>query len=79
MSEETLENDADFGRLPFDNFSSQTNATFIRFCSGSTSAVQEHWDFNAAGDSQEQWERLVWEWQKLTLLERWVSPSFPSL
>ncbi|UDD63945.1 hypothetical protein AFCA_011196 [Aspergillus flavus] len=30
MSEETLENDADFGRLPFDNFSSQTNATFIR-------------------------------------------------
>ena len=42
-----------------------------------TSAVQERWDTNAAGDSQEQWERLVWEWQKLTLLERWVSPSFP--
>ncbi|KAK6819065.1 hypothetical protein RU639_008175 [Aspergillus parasiticus] len=53
MSEETLENDANFGRLPFDNF------------------ISERWDFNVAGDSQEQWERLVWEWQKLTLLERW--------
>ncbi|KAF7176521.1 hypothetical protein CNMCM7691_002839 [Aspergillus felis] len=56
MSEDTLENDADFGRLPFDMF---------------ISVVQERWDTNAAGDSQEQWERLVWEWQKLTLLERW--------
>ncbi|OOO06657.1 hypothetical protein F9C07_2262210 [Aspergillus flavus] len=63
MSEETLENDADFGRLPFDNFSSQTNATFIRFCSGLTSAVQERWDFNAAGDSQEQWERLPYQYR----------------
>ncbi|EAW23689.1 uncharacterized protein NFIA_032530 [Aspergillus fischeri NRRL 181] len=53
MSEEILENRADYGCLPFDLF------------------VSERWDHDASGDSQEQWERLVWEWQKLTLLERW--------
>jgi hypothetical protein len=39
--------------------------------------TQEHWDHDTAEDSQEQWERLVWEWQKLTLIKRWVCPSFP--
>ncbi|KAF7168429.1 hypothetical protein CNMCM5623_001482 [Aspergillus felis] len=53
MTGETLENDADYGRLPFDLF------------------VLERWDHDTAENSQEQWERLVWEWQKLTLIERW--------
>ncbi|RLL93600.1 hypothetical protein CFD26_102089 [Aspergillus turcosus] len=54
MSGETLEDKADYGRLPFDIF------------------ISERWDHDAAADSeQEQWERLVWEWQKLTLVERW--------
>ncbi|KAL4971188.1 hypothetical protein BDW66DRAFT_165990 [Aspergillus desertorum] len=55
MSGVTLEDEADYGRLPFDIF------------------VSDRWDHNhnATRDSQEQWERLVWEWKSLTLIERY--------
>ncbi|KAL5044788.1 hypothetical protein BDW71DRAFT_208915 [Aspergillus fruticulosus] len=55
MSGVTLEEEADYGRLPFDIF------------------VSDRWDHNhnATRDSQEQWERLVWEWESLTLIERY--------
>ncbi|KAL5363783.1 hypothetical protein BJX96DRAFT_122316 [Aspergillus floccosus] len=32
--------------------------------------LSERWD-NTTSNSWEQWERLVWEWQDLTLMERW--------
>ncbi|KAL4997572.1 hypothetical protein BDV10DRAFT_91881 [Aspergillus recurvatus] len=53
MSGVTLEEEADYGRLPFDIF------------------LSDRWDPNATGDSREQWERLVWEWESLTLIERY--------
>ncbi|KAF4152173.1 hypothetical protein CNMCM6936_002444 [Aspergillus lentulus] len=40
-------------------------------CHSTSSFRSERWDHDTAEDSQEQWERLVREWQKLTLIERW--------
>lgn len=42
----------------------------VRFCSDL--GMQDRWDHNATGDSREQWVRLVWEWESLTLTERYV-------
>ncbi|GAQ10809.1 hypothetical protein ALT_8130 [Aspergillus lentulus] len=40
-------------------------------CHSTSSFRSERWDRDTAEDSQEQWERPVWECQKLTLIERW--------
>ncbi|KAG2412419.1 hypothetical protein HFD88_009976 [Aspergillus terreus] len=53
MSGEVLEEQAGYGRLPFDIF------------------LSDRWDHNVTGDSREQWERLVWEWERMTLIERY--------
>ncbi|KAL5360514.1 hypothetical protein BJX96DRAFT_175370 [Aspergillus floccosus] len=53
-SGEALEEQAGYGRLPFDIF------------------LQDRWDHNATGDNREQWERLVWDWESLTLMGRYV-------
>ncbi|KAL4760969.1 uncharacterized protein BDW70DRAFT_136545 [Aspergillus foveolatus] len=49
--------DTQFGLLPFDLFG------------------LEKWDYNTpAGEegSKRQWEQLAWEYQRLTLFQRWV-------
>ncbi|KAL4971827.1 hypothetical protein BDW66DRAFT_163373 [Aspergillus desertorum] len=33
--------------------------------------LSDLWDHNATRDSREEWERLVWEWESLTLMERY--------
>ena len=49
----------------------------VRFCSDL--GTQDRWDHNTTKDSREQWERLVWEWESLTLMERYVCFSlFPA-
>ncbi|CBF76147.1 predicted protein [Aspergillus nidulans FGSC A4] len=55
MSGVILEEEADYGCFPFDIF------------------VSDRWDHNhnATRDGQEQWEQLVWEWESLTLTERY--------
>jgi hypothetical protein len=60
-----LENDTNFSRLLAEIIS----VGFPKLMPYSSSSVlvrpgiQEHWDTNAAGNNQEQWERLVWKWQ----------------
>lgn len=77
MSDVTLEEDADYGRLPFDIFVSVSifPQSPVRFCSDL--GTQDRWDHNYTGDSREQWERLVWEWESLTLIERYVCSFIP--
>ncbi|KAL4902111.1 hypothetical protein BDW74DRAFT_187067 [Aspergillus multicolor] len=57
MSDVPLEEEADYGRLAFDLF------------------VSERWDHNANAnatrESRDQWEQLVWQWESLTLIERY--------
>lgn len=70
MSGATLESNADYGKLPFDIFCSVGFA-----CSWLRSFLilaQEPWNLDSPTDSWEQWEQIVWEWQELTLMERWV-------
>jgi hypothetical protein len=68
MSED-LKKEAQYGRLAFDNFAlvrtpPPTSLPHL--------TSQEHWSNDPSKTSEQKWEELVWEYQKLTLIQRWV-------
>jgi hypothetical protein len=69
MSED-LKKDAQYGRLAFDNFALVRPPHHPPLIPHLT--FQEHWSNDPSKTSKQQWEELVWEYQKLTLIQRWV-------
>ncbi|PKY05238.1 hypothetical protein P168DRAFT_252492, partial [Aspergillus campestris IBT 28561] len=61
MSAEELENEAEYGRLPFDIFLSVSISLSPRLYSDLTGKQQERWHHNATGDTREHWERLPYQ------------------
>ena len=71
MSMEHLELDADYGALSFDYYI-LVGSSIHPVSTNRDSHRQDHWKEDSPENGQQQWERLVWEYQRLSLKERYV-------
>lgn len=79
MANETLDPEAEYGRLAFDAFAlvRPTAAVSVWCNADMLTGDQEKWDYSAPTTSdQKQWEQLVYKYLALKPLERFVSRHF---
>jgi hypothetical protein len=69
MSEDEFEEGAEYGALPFDYYIAVSLFLTCKFISAH--AKQDHWP-EGLEESPQKWEELVWKYQALSLMDRYV-------